>query len=82
MQNFPNPFVNQTRIQYQFDETTAATLEVHDMTGKLVFSDDLGIVTALSANSYMFNKGSLAPGMYTYSIVSDNSRITRKMTIE
>jgi hypothetical protein len=82
MQNYPNPFSDQTRIQYQFDETASAALEVYDMTGKLVFADNLGIVGALSANSYMFNKGSLAPGVYTYSIVTENNRITRKMTIE
>lgn len=82
MQNYPNPFNDVTRIQYQFDETSAASLEVYDMSGKLVFTENLGIVSQNSANSYMFNKGSLASGMYTYSIVTDNNRITRKMTIE
>ncbi len=81
-QNFPNPFTDDTRIQYQLDETNEATFEVFDMAGKLVYSQDLGLVPAGAANVLEFNRKSLSSGVYTYSITTATERVTRKMTIE
>lgn len=81
-QNYPNPFNDVTRIQYQLDNTEEATFEVFDMTGKLVYSEDLGMVAAGAANVLEFSKGELSSGVYTYSITTAEERVTRKMTIE
>ncbi len=81
-QNYPNPFIDYTTIQYQTDETSPVRLEVFDVTGKLVFQKNLGQSVALAANLYTFQRNDLPAGTYTYSIVSTNDRVTRKMTIE
>ncbi len=82
IQNYPNPVVGNTLIQYQLDETSQAKFEVLDMTGKLVHSQDLGMVPAGLANRLDFDATHLAPGVYTYSIVTANDRVTRKMMVE
>lgn len=82
IQNYPNPFNSFTDIQYQLDETEEATFELRDITGKLVFSEDLGMVSANNVNIYRLEKGSLSAGVYTYSIVTADGIVTRKLTVE
>lgn len=80
-QNFPNPVVDNTTIQFQLDEVAAVTFEVFDITGKLVYSEDLGNVPALTNQLVDFNRAGLASGTYTYGVVTENERLTRKMII-
>ncbi len=82
VQNYPNPFTTSTMIQYRLEETSQASLEVRDLTGKLVFNKDLGMVVGATANRYELQRGSLAPGLYTYSIVTSANTITRKLIVE
>jgi hypothetical protein len=82
VQNFPNPVVNNTTIQYQLDETSEVTFEVFDITGKLVHSEDFGNVPALTNQLIDFNRAGLASGTYTYGIVTETERLTRKMIIQ
>lgn len=82
VQNYPNPFTTSTMIQYRIEETTQASLEVRDITGKLVFNKDLGMVVGATANTYELQRGSLTPGMYTYSIVTPANTITRKLIVQ
>ncbi len=81
-QNYPNPFAETTSIQFQLDATSEVFLEVYDMNGKLVRDERLGMIPANSAQVYEFDAQGLAPGTYTYSIRSNDHRVTRKMTIE
>ncbi len=81
-QNYPNPFVRTTSIQFQLDVTGEVFLEVYDISGKLVRDERLGMIPANSAQVYEFDAQGLAPGTYTYSIRSNDHRVTRKMTIE
>lgn len=82
VQNYPNPFTTSTKIQYRIEETSQASLEVRDLTGKLVFNKDLGMVVGATANTYELQRGNLAPGLYTYSIVTSSNTITRKLTVQ
>jgi hypothetical protein len=81
-QNYPNPFIDNTRIIFQMDQTVDVSLEVYDLAGKLVFTEDLGNRAAGVNHIYDFARGDLAAGLYTYSLVSAEGRVTRKMTIE
>lgn len=81
-QNYPNPVVDNTMIQFQLDNASPVTFQVFDISGKLVHSEDLGNVPALDARIIDFNSQGLSSGTYTYSIVTENDRVTRKMTIE
>ena len=82
LQNWPNPFNDVTRIQYRLDETADVTFEVFDISGRLVHSEDHGRIPAGVAQTFEFSAKSLNAGVYTYSIVSNGERVTRKLTIE
>lgn len=81
-QNYPNPFTDNTMIQFQLDESSAVTFEVFDISGKLVYSQDFGNVPARTAQVFTFNREDLASGIYTYSIVTESERVSRKLTVE
>jgi hypothetical protein len=81
-QNYPNPFHAETRIQYQLDETSNVRLNVHDINGKLMFSDNLGLRNAGTAYIYDFERRNMAAGLYTYTISTQHAQLTRKMVIE
>jgi hypothetical protein len=81
-QNYPNPVVDNTMIQFQLDEASTVTFEVFDITGKLVYSEDLGNVPALTNQVVDFNRADLAAGTYTYGVVTASERLTRKMIIQ
>jgi hypothetical protein len=82
LQNWPNPFNDVTRIQYRLDETSDVTFEVFDMSGRLVYAEDHGRIPAGIAQTFEFSSKSLSAGVYTYSIVANGERVTRKLTIE
>jgi len=82
IQNYPNPFTDNTMIQFQLDESSATTFEVFDISGRLVYSQDLGNVPARTAQILTFNREDLSSGIYTYSIVTETERVSRKLTIE
>ncbi|MEM9050910.1 MAG: T9SS type A sorting domain-containing protein [Bacteroidota bacterium] len=82
VQNYPNPVVDNTKIQFQLDEASPVTFQVFDITGKLVHQEDLGNVARLEARVIDFNASEFATGTYTYSIVTETERVSRNMTIE
>ena len=82
LQNYPNPFSDITRIEYRLDETSDVTFEVFDLSGRLIYSEDHGRIPAGIAQTFEFDAKSMSSGVYTYSIVSNGERVTRKLTIE
>jgi len=82
LQNYPNPANDITRIQYRLDETSDVTFEVFDITGKLVHSEDHGRIPAGVAHTFNFDVNDLGAGVYTYGIVSNGERVTRKLIVE
>ena len=43
--NYPNPFNPVTRIRYEISTSTDAAIEVYDITGRLVISRELGVLS-------------------------------------
>jgi len=82
IQNYPNPMTDMTKIQFSVEESTTATLEVRDITGKLVFTKGLGTLSANVPQTYELQRGSLAPGVYTYSLVTPEFQVSRKLTVQ
>ncbi|HKL02999.1 MAG TPA: T9SS type A sorting domain-containing protein, partial [Cryomorphaceae bacterium] len=64
------------------DETMDITFDVYDMAGKLVYTEDMGNVPAGVVQNIEFDVNALSSGVYTYSIVSNDTRVTRKLTVE
>jgi hypothetical protein len=81
-QNWPNPFVTESQFMYQLDKTDRVAFEVRDITGKLVFSDDLGTIAAGAVMTHVINRNALSAGIYTYSIVTSDNVVSRKMVVQ
>ena len=78
-QNNPNPFKNETVISFELPEGGAATLEIYDINGKLLYTKtaefDKGI------NSFTVNSKDTgeAHGVLYYTLKANGKSVTRKM---
>lgn len=80
-QNQPNPFQGSTLIPYTLDQASNVTLEVMDVTGKVVMSQNSGFQAA-GEYKMELNAELLTAGIYFYTMsTSDGVRVTRKMTV-
>jgi hypothetical protein len=78
-QNAPNPVRNNTNFRFALPEPTEAELAVYDMAGRkvaTVFNE------RLEAGEYNVPyKVSLAPGVYVYSLTTENDTAARKLVV-
>jgi hypothetical protein len=78
-QNVPNPFDNQTTINYTLPKNTKASLTVFDMTGKLIKD----FILLSQKGQVLIQASDIGKGMFLYSLVSNNREvITKKMIIK
>ncbi len=79
-QNYPNPFNPETNIKFDIDKAAQTSLKVYDMSGKELATL---VNDKLVAGSYAvnFNAGSLASGVYFYSLISGSTKVTKKMMV-
>jgi len=78
LQSSPNPFSNECVISYHMPENRAAELMIHDISGRMVASHRMDAVKGL--NTIILKSSDFpAPGMYTYTLVSDGFRSTKKL---
>jgi len=79
-QNFPNPFNPTTTISYTIPKYSKVSLKVYDIAGKevasLVDKDE-----AAGRYSVVFNASHLSSGIYFYTLVANNQKITKKMML-
>ncbi len=80
-QNYPNPFTQNTRINYGIAVTSHVELILYDMQGRPVKILVSGMKEA-GNYSYDLNTGNLAKGMYFYKIRSGNFMDVKKLIIE
>lgn len=79
-ENFPNPYNTETTILYTLPRTSSfMKFEVFDVTGKKVYSQTFG-TQAGGVHTLKYNQP-LAPGIYFYTITTDNFKGTRKMIV-
>ena len=77
----PNPVSSVSKINYYVDRRTDINIEIHDLTGKLVMSEDKGSVNR-GRGEFTIDASELNAGMYYYSIISDTDRITKKFFVK
>jgi len=79
-QNYPNPFCNNTIIQFVLENNCSVVLDVFNLQGKLVKNI---VNNKYSAGKYevTFDKGELSPGIYYYCFRADEYIDTRKMIL-
>lgn len=79
-QNFPNPFNPVTTIEFSLTASGFTSLEVYDITGKIVKAL---VSEEMSAGNYSitFDAGSLAAGIYFYKLHSAEFTLVKKMML-
>ena len=79
-QNYPNPFNPSTMITYDLPSTGHVTLQVFDVSGRLVSTL---VDQELSAGAYQvsFDAGDLASGLYVYRLQAGSEVRTSKMLL-
>ncbi len=80
-QNFPNPFKDQTWINFKLSDTGSASLKIFDLAGKEMKSVVDGVLTA-GRHSYNVTKEGLTSGIYYYVLQSGNLVQTKKLVIQ
>ncbi|MCK5149114.1 choice-of-anchor D domain-containing protein [bacterium] len=84
-QNFPNPFNPETTIHYQTAEAAMTTLNIYDISGRLVKSlVDQALPAGMHQATWkaLDSKGNRVPsGVYLYQLKSGNVVIQRKMLL-
>ena len=79
-QNMPNPFNNSTKIKYSLNNSAAVSIEIVDVTGKLIQTINKGIQTS-GVYSVNINADELAEGIYFYSFTIGNEKVTKRMVV-
>lgn len=80
-QNVPNPAVNYTTIVYELDKNAnEVTLEIRNVNGQVVFSDQPGNRHA-GRYTEIVNTSDWSPGVYFYSLMIDGAVQTKRMTV-
>ncbi len=80
-QNYPNPFRTDSEVYVTLDKPEKLTLEVTDITGKIVFENHKSDALP-GRNTFIINASDLSPGLYFYTVKSENSSVTKKMIVE
>jgi hypothetical protein len=76
-QNKPNPFTNQTVINYTLPRNTKATISVVDLSGK--FIKDYNLTS--QKGKLTINSSEIGKGIFVYALISDNEVIMSKKMI-
>ncbi|TAH18706.1 MAG: DUF1501 domain-containing protein [Cytophagales bacterium] len=80
VQNYPNPFSQTTKIEYNLTRKAEVRFVVMDMLGRELTSISQGLQDD-GYYSFDFQDNNLADGIYLYSIQADDQRVTKRMMI-
>lgn len=75
---YPNPFVTEVVAQFNLFKPAEVTVEVHDLAGKTVHYQQLGKVSE-GLRYLKLDLSNLAAGTYTFTLRSENERVSRKI---
>jgi len=79
--SFPNPTNGVTRVQFRLDRAADVNFEVVDITGKVVYTLDMG-TQAPGYNSISVDASEFAAGVYTYTLSVDGERSTDRLMVK
>jgi len=75
---YPNPAADNANVSYTLTEEANVSIVVRDLSGKVVFSMESGLVGAGTYNSTI-DLALVAQGMYTVTLVANGSQTTQKL---
>lgn len=78
---FPNPAKDHAQLNFELMDETAVTISVHDITGKLVYSENKG--SLLHGRHFAsINTAALTKGFYTITIQTINGKSSAKLIVQ
>jgi hypothetical protein len=80
-QNYPNPFNPSTKIDFDLPKDAKVSLNIYDMTGRLVSTLINNETYTVGYHTVQFNASSLSSGTYFYRISAADNVQTKKMTL-
>ncbi|MFA6482929.1 MAG: T9SS type A sorting domain-containing protein [Bacteroidales bacterium] len=80
MQNYPNPFSNETTISYKLDQSSDIELKICDITGRVVRNQKMMNMPA-GEHSVLLNGADFQPGTYLYTLTGNNFTKTMRLTV-
>jgi hypothetical protein len=81
MESYPNPAVNNVTVDFEILETSDVTLNILDMSGRIVKTVELGSKTQGAYNINVSTEN-LESGMYFYMLEAGNNRLAKRMMIK
>lgn len=81
MQNYPNPFNPSTKIRFAVPKTSNVTIEVFDVTGKLVRTLAKDEMVTAGVKEVEFSAVNMASGVYFYTLKAGDFVQTKKMIL-
>ena len=79
--NYPNPTNGETRFVFTSDWGGDFMIELRDIQGRIVDVLDLGARPA-GEHTVVYDASALADGMYTFSLLTGDARVTKKMRVQ
>lgn len=76
----PNPFVTETKINFNSETNQTITFNVRNILGKTVFTKKYKIKKG--KNSIPFSKNNLRSGMYIYAIQNKKQLVSKRFVIK
>ncbi len=79
-QNIPNPATGLTTIRFMMEESLDIDFQITDNMGRIVYTKMMGTL-APGQHEVILDAADFAPGVYQYSLISENKRSTKSMVI-
>lgn len=80
-QNYPNPFNGTSQVNVELKSKANVALEVYNMVGQKVFEIPSASMVQ-GSHILTINAANLNAGFYTYSVIVNGERVSRKMIVE
>ena len=78
---FPNPFVDQTNLQFTTAEAAEASLVVYNLVGEQVINDNLGTLPA-GEHNHMLDFNGVTAGIYLVTLNAGGQTTTMRVTLK
>jgi len=79
-QNYPNPATGETNISVTLAKASSVQFEVTDVVGKVVYSEAYRNFVA-GKNNITLNTQGFASGIYNYSVITNDNKVTKQMVV-
>ena len=80
-QNYPNPFNGTSKVAVNLEKRASVSLDVYNMVGQKVYSIPSANYNA-GSHELTINSKDLKAGIYTYTVMIDGQKVSRKMVVK